>query len=523
MVDIGVIDDVGGPPGAGQPGGIAAAALLAAADFNGAAGRPVLLNVTVHTASTAGAAAGAAGALRDAHAAGAGPLLYVGPSTDRGLHAAMPYAAEHGLVLVSAGSTAPSLAVEGDRIFRLLPSDSLQADALARLAYNAGAESVHAVLEAATYGPAGSLEVLPPPQGRFSHGFAVALADSAIPYLAGTVMLDGAAGGPYGAASAAEALAEAVGAATAPAAVVYLGSPAGLAALAGSAAAHPALRSALWFASDMSAGSTLLAGGSGNPAAEFAAQVGLAAVRWSPPDGDLARRIDSLSPGADHGSLHRARAAYDAVLVLGNAASDAGGAAEAEAVAGRLDAAASAYAGALGDISLDSAGDLWLPARHDVLAVQAAPGGASGTSSAAWVQQAGVLDEARACSITLERAKIDYGPIDPGQTSRPYRQTITNTGQLTFSRVDLTATPWNVDSPGRCSPGASPSLPVGLSEIRTEIGGEFADLAARGTTVAEGLEAGGQAHLWYRLSLTDYSELPKAEISQCVTYVVRCS
>ena len=525
VVDIGVIDDAGG---------IAAAALLAAADYNGAAGRSVMLNVTVHAAvgSNSDGGAGAAAALRAAHAAGAGPSLYVGPSTDRGLHAAMPYAAEYGLVLVSAGSTAPSLAVEGDRTFRLLPSDALQADALARLAYNAGAESVHAVVEAASYGPASSSVAqqppLPPPQGRFAHGFAEALADSAIPYLAGTVALEGAAGGPYRAAAAAATLDGAVESAAAPAAIIYLGSPAGLAALAEAAASagHPALRSALWFASDMSAGSGLLTGEGSAPAAEFAAHVGLAAVRWSPPDGDLARRIDSLSPGADPGGLHRARAAYDAVSILGTAASGAGGAdAGAAAVAERLEDAAAAYAGALGDIALDPAGDLWLPARHDVLAVvQADPGGAGGGASpTVWTPRAGVLDEARACSIILERAKIDYGPIDPGQTSRPYLQTITNTGQLTFSHVDLIVTPWHVDSPGRCAPGSIPSLPVGLSEIRTELGGAFSDLVARGTVVARGLEAGGQAQLWYRLNLADYSDLPQAEISQCATYVVRCS
>ena len=229
-------------------------------------------------------------------------------------------------------------------------------------------------------------------------------------------------------------------AAAAPAAVVYLGSPGGLAALAEAAAAapaaHPSLGSALWFASDMSAGSHLLAG-SGAPAAEFAARVGLEALQWRAPANDVSRGIDSRLP---HGGPGTARdyAAYDAAFLLGRAASASAGGpggASAAAVAAALPGAAAAYAGALGDIALDSAGDLWVPAKYDVWAVaQAAQG--SGAGAPEWVRRAGAADGARACSITLERAKIDYGPLDPGQTSRPYLQTISNTGQLAFAEVE---------------------------------------------------------------------------------------
>ena len=71
--------------------------------------------------------------------------------------------------------------------------------------------------------------------------------------------------------------------------------------------------------------------------------------------------------------------------------------------------------------------------------------------------------------------------------------------------------------------GRQPVLPVGLSEIRTELGGDFSDLVAAGTTLARGLEAGSQAPVWYRLSLAGYADLPQAQITQCATYVVRCS
>ena len=533
VLDIGVLDEDGGRPGGA--GSVEAAARLAAADFN-AASAGLFLNVTAYDAG--GTALSAADALRAAHAGGAGPSVFVGPSTDRGLHAAMPYAAGSGIVLVSAGSTAPSLAVEGDRTFRLLPSDALQADALARIAFRAGAESVHAVLENSSYGPLplpGGPEA-PPPQGRFSHGFAAALADSAVPYLSGTVILGGAGAGGQDDAAAAAAAAALDAAVRLPGspppsatAVVYLGSPAGLAALAGHAAGYAGLRSAMWLASDMSAGSDMLAGG--GPAAAFAAQTGLTAVRWSPPGNDLAREVDSRlpspqpqpqpQPAGEPRDPHRARAAYDAVLLLGAAAAAAGGTGAA-GIADRMHAAAASHDGALGDIVLDPAGDLWVPARYGVwkVAPAAGQGGAAGAAPG-WARQPDA-NEARSCSLSLGSGSLDFGSVNPGSYTRPAGQTVINSGQLPFAEVELAASPWYVGSGGACAEGSLPSLPVGLSELRTGRGGAFAPLTAGGTMVAGGLQAGGEEPLWYRINLTGYSELPRATFAQCVTYVVQC-
>ena len=525
MLDIGVLDEAG--PG----GAISEAATFAANRFNGGQGSSqgaLLLNVTVYDAGSSPESAAAA--LRAAHADGSGPSLYVGPSSDGGLHAAMPYAAEHGIVLVSAGSTAPSLAVEGDRTFRLLPSDGLEAGALADLARRGGAKSIHAVLENATYGPAGALELLPPP-GRFAHGFAAALARSAVLHMGGIVTLNGTDGSYEAAAAAAAVLDASVRSAPAPAAVVYLGSPMGLAALAESAAGYPDLRAASWLASALSPSGVLPSGGR-SPADMFAAQVGLKTVEWSMPGNNLSGAVASRVHGLEHGSLpdmhanrmHRAYAAHDAVHALGTAAASGPGGITTDAaeIAGRLPGAAAAHAGALGDIALDPAGDLWVPAEYMVLFVSA---GWNDSRIPQWTWSPDFhpsVDAERACSVTLERAMLDYGPIDPGQTSRPYLQTVTNTGQMRFAQVELAATPWHVDSPGACAPGGLPSLPAGLTEIRTEAGGPFSDLADSGIMVAKGLKAGGQAPVWYRLSLAGHANLPQAEIMQCVTYVVRC-
>ena len=496
----------------------------------------------------------AAAALRAAHADGSGPSIYVGPSSDRGLHAAMPYAAEHGIVLVSAGSTAPTLAIEGDLTFRLLPSNGLEAGALARLAHRGGGESVytscvqstsndpaclahrdgaasvHAVLENTTYGPAGITKV-PPAPGQFSHGFAAALVDSAIPPLDGIVTLNGT-DGNYEAGAAAAALDASVRSGDAPAAVVYLGSPRGLAALAERAADYSGLHSAAWIASGLSHSGILPSGGR-TTADMFAAQVGLRTVEWFLPPTNLSNAVGSRVHGLDTGSLpgmhanplHRAYAAHDAVYALGTAAADAGAGGvttDAATIAGRLPGAVAAQEGALGYAALNAAGDLWVPAEYNVLKVGA---GWNNSRVPQWGWSPGLypsVDMERACSVALERAMIDYGPIDPGQTSRPYRQTVINTGQLPFAQVELAATPWHADSPGGCAPGGLPSLPAGLTEMRAGPGGAFSELAASGAAVAKGLKAGGQAPLWYRLSLAGHADLPQAEISQCVTYTVRC-
>ena len=163
VLDIGVLD------GRAPAGATAYAAWMAAADFNEASDGGLLLNVTVYPRSPDGAA----GALRAAHAGGAGPGLYVGRLGDGDLHDAMRYAADAGIVLVSTDSSSPLLAVKDDRTFRMRPSDGLLADALARIAREDGAESVYTVVESVPRGPAAADAGGSPPAGGSDGGGAV--------------------------------------------------------------------------------------------------------------------------------------------------------------------------------------------------------------------------------------------------------------------------------------------------------------------------------------------------------------
>ncbi|KAF1075259.1 ABC transporter substrate-binding protein [Methanogenium sp. MK-MG] len=60
-----------------------------------------------------------------------GIKVVIGPGSSAELEAIRTYADEHGIIIVSTLSTAPSLAIEGDNAFRFVSPDTFQADAMA--------------------------------------------------------------------------------------------------------------------------------------------------------------------------------------------------------------------------------------------------------------------------------------------------------------------------------------------------------------------------------------------------------
>ncbi len=69
---------------------------------------------------------------------GAGVRLVIGPYDSETAAALLDYANKNGMVLVSPNSTAPSLAIAGDNLLRLLPDDGVQAQGLAKLMWDQG-------------------------------------------------------------------------------------------------------------------------------------------------------------------------------------------------------------------------------------------------------------------------------------------------------------------------------------------------------------------------------------------------
>ena len=67
-----------------------------------------------------------------------GIKIVIGPATSAAVQGIKDYADKNGIILISPSSTAPSLATAGDNLFRFVPDDSHQAQAISRLMWNDG-------------------------------------------------------------------------------------------------------------------------------------------------------------------------------------------------------------------------------------------------------------------------------------------------------------------------------------------------------------------------------------------------
>ena len=67
-----------------------------------------------------------------------GIKIIIGPSTSANVNQIRDYAKSHGILLVSPSSTAPSLSIAGDNVFRFVPDDTHQAQAVSSLMWKDG-------------------------------------------------------------------------------------------------------------------------------------------------------------------------------------------------------------------------------------------------------------------------------------------------------------------------------------------------------------------------------------------------
>jgi branched-chain amino acid transport system substrate-binding protein len=138
-----------------QPGAplstAAVAAAVAARDLNDYfAQRREPLRVRVEVRETGQDPARAAAALDELIALGA-PIV-VGPQTSNELQAVRSSARAAGVVLISYASTAPSLAIPNDGVFRLVPDDRRQAEAIVGLMADEGITTVVPIWRGDVYG-----------------------------------------------------------------------------------------------------------------------------------------------------------------------------------------------------------------------------------------------------------------------------------------------------------------------------------------------------------------------------------
>jgi branched-chain amino acid transport system substrate-binding protein len=119
----------------------AAALELAVRDINRemeVLGRPWRVDADIE--DTALTATIAAAKIRQLHQRGA--QIVIGPQSSSEAAAVLPYANENGIVVISQGSTASSIAIPGDHLFRLAPNDKLEGVAQAALMRADGIETV---------------------------------------------------------------------------------------------------------------------------------------------------------------------------------------------------------------------------------------------------------------------------------------------------------------------------------------------------------------------------------------------
>ena len=71
-----------------------------------------------------------------------GIRIVIGPSTSAAVSAVKEYADKNGILIVSSSSTAPSLAIPDDNVFRFVPDDTYQAEVLAKKMWDEGTRVV---------------------------------------------------------------------------------------------------------------------------------------------------------------------------------------------------------------------------------------------------------------------------------------------------------------------------------------------------------------------------------------------
>ncbi len=320
-----------------------AAMELAVEDVNAyAEGRGITFRADVRDTKLEPATAlSAATALRNA-----GVRVIVGPQSSAELAVLKPYVDANPLLVVSQSSTAGSLAVAGDRIFRFTAADSLEGVAVSGLMWADGIRAVVPVWRA----DAGNQGLQAGIRTRF-------------PTLGGSV----AAGVEYSATATAFAgtvetlgtqVRTALAARPASQVAVYVAGFDEVAALLAAAAQDPVLGTVRWYGADGVAQSSALLGNAA--AVSFAQTVGFptalfgldasSAEKWQP----LAARIQARAGQAPDAF---ALAVYDAVWVAAHAYLASERDVEIEDLADRFVGAAGSYYGATGWTVLNAAGD----------------------------------------------------------------------------------------------------------------------------------------------------------------------
>ncbi len=285
--------------------------------------------------------------------------IVVGPQSSAEVAMIKPYADAHNILIISQGSTASSLAISGDNIFRFCPNDRREAEAIVALMWHDGIRTIVPLWrdDAGNNGLHDSVKAdFEKLGGTVTTGYQYQPATT--DFSAATTSV------------ASQITTLLIGSADPNSVAIYLAAFDEVVSVFHSAASNSTLSSTHWYGSDGVALSAALTGDVN--AAAFAASAGYPNPTFGLPDAlqslwqPVANAIEARTGiTADAFAL----SAYDALFVVARALQDAGNLKD---FAGFKDAfvnAANAYSGVTGSTALDSAGDR-LNADFDFWAVR---------------------------------------------------------------------------------------------------------------------------------------------------------
>jgi branched-chain amino acid transport system substrate-binding protein len=295
-----------------------------------------------------------------------GVKIIIGPQSSAEVAMIKPYADAHDILVISQGSTASSLAIAGDNIFRFCPNDTREAEAIVALMWHDGIRAIVPLWrnDAGNNGLHDSVQSAFQLQGgTVEAGYQYESTTSDFSVATGSV---------------AAQIDSLVGGGTDPATIgVYLAAFDEVVDVFHSAQGNTTLSNTAWYGSDGVALSAALTGDS--TAAAFAASVGYPNPifglddalqnEWQP-IADAIEARTGITPDAF------ALSAYDALFVVQRALEDVGDLKDFPAFKAAFVDEANAYEGVTGSTALDAAGDR-LKRDFDFWAVQPQGGGHS--------------------------------------------------------------------------------------------------------------------------------------------------
>src|SRR5438445_1465836 len=276
-----------------------------------------------------------------------GVKIVIGPQSSAEVAIIKPYADAHNILVISQGSTASSLAISGDNIFRFCPNDMCEAEAIVALMWHDGIDTLVPLWrnEAGNNGLHDSVKAdFEKLGGTVTTGYQYqpattdfSAATTSVASQISTLLIAGA--DPNSVA-------------------IYLAAFDEVVSVFHSAASNSTLSSTHWYGSDGVALSAALVGDSA--AAAFAASAGYPNPTFGLPDAlqslwqPVANAIEARTGiTADAFAL----SAYDALFVVAQALQDAGNLKDFARFKEAFVNAANAYSGVTGSTALDSAGD----------------------------------------------------------------------------------------------------------------------------------------------------------------------